>query len=147
MRGIRTIALRVRTQSANAFSVARFLAQHPAVEAVHYPGLPTHPGHDVAARQMCADGAPRFGGMLSVQIRGGRDAAMGVVARCQLFTRATSLGGVESLIEHRASNEHPETTTPQNLLRVSVGIEHADDLIDDLRQALGGSNRVDTENG
>jgi cystathionine gamma-synthase len=136
LRGIRTVALRVRAQSASALAVARFLAEHPGVEAVHYPGLASHPGHDVAARQMCADGEPRYGGMLSVQIRGGRDAALRVAARCRVFTRATSLGGVESLIEHRASNEHPETTTPQNLLRVSVGIEHADDLIDDLREAL-----------
>ena len=136
LRGVRTVALRVRAQSANALAVARFLADHPAVEAVHYPGLPTHLGHAIAERQMCADGEPRFGGMLSVQIRGGRDAAMRVAARCGVFTRATSLGGVESLIEHRASNEHPETTTPQNLLRVSIGIEHADDLVADLGQAL-----------
>jgi cystathionine gamma-synthase len=138
LRGVRTLALRVRAQSANALAVARFLEDHPGVAAVHYPGLASHAGHEIAARQMCADGAPRYGGMLSVQIKGGREAAMGVVARCELFTRATSLGGVESLIEHRASNEHPETTTPQDLLRVSVGIEHADDLIGDLRQALGG---------
>lgn len=137
LRGVRTVAIRVRTQSANAMAVAQYLAAHPRVEVVHYPGLAAHPGHEIAARQMSADGAPRFGGMLSVQIRGGREAAMDVVGHCKLFTRATSLGSVESLIEHRASNEHPETTTPQNLLRVSVGIEHVDDLIADFAQALG----------
>jgi cystathionine gamma-synthase len=136
MRGIRTVALRVRAQSQNALTVAQFLDTHPAVEAVHYPGLPNHPGHAVAARQMAADGEPRFGGMLSVQIKGGRDEAMRVVGRCRLFTRATSLGAVESLIEHRASNELPDSATPQNLLRVSIGIEHAKDLIEDLRQAM-----------
>ncbi len=139
LRGIRTLALRVRTQSDSALAIARALATHPRVAAVHYPGLEAHPGHAVAAAQMAADGVPRFGGMLSVQIRGGRDVAMAVVARCRLFSRATSLGGVESLIEHRASNENPETTTPHDLLRVSVGIEAADDLIDDLVAALADS--------
>ena len=131
LRGVKTLALRVRRQSDSALQVARFLAAHPAVEAVHYPGLPAHPGHAVAARQMSG-----FGGMLSAQIRGGRDTAMDVVARCRLFTRATSLGGVESLIEHRKSNEAPESSTPENLLRISIGIEHPDDLIADLAQAL-----------
>ncbi|MDE0853174.1 MAG: PLP-dependent transferase, partial [Nevskia sp.] len=90
-----------------------------------------HPGHALAARQMRGGGA-----MLSLQLRGGRGAALAVAARVRLFTRATSLGGVESLIEHRASVEGPHSTTPDNLLRVSLGLEHADDLIDDLRQAL-----------
>jgi cystathionine gamma-synthase len=131
LRGIRTLPYRVRAHSEHAAAVAEFLAGHPAVECVNYPGLATHPGHEVAARQM-----RYFGGMLSVQIRGDQAAAMRVVARCELFTRATSLGGVESLIEHRASQEPPDTSTPRNLLRVSVGLEHPDDLIADLRQAL-----------
>ncbi|MBS0294771.1 MAG: aminotransferase class V-fold PLP-dependent enzyme [Proteobacteria bacterium] len=133
MRGIKTLALRVRAQSANAASIAEFLAGHPMVEAVHYPGLPDHPGHEIARRQMSM-----FGAMLSVQVKGGQAEAMAAVARSRLFTRATSLGGVESLIEHRKSNEAPDSATPDNLLRVSVGIEHADDLIADLDQALRG---------
>ena len=98
---------------------------------MHYPGLADHPGHAVAARQMQA-----FGGMLSVQVQGGRAAAIRVAARVRLFTRATSLGSVESLIEHRASIEGAHSTTPDNLLRVSIGLEHTDDLIADLAQAL-----------
>jgi cystathionine gamma-synthase len=133
MRGIKTLALRVRAQSANAAKIAEFLRSHPQVEAVHYPGLPGHPGHEIAKRQMSM-----FGAMLSVQVRGGQNEAMAAVGRCRLFTRATSLGGVESLIEHRKSNEAPDSATPDNLLRVSVGIEHADDLIADLDQALRG---------
>jgi cystathionine gamma-synthase len=132
LRGIETLPYRVRAHSENALRLARHLKMHDAVEAVHYPGLPDHPGHEIAARQMSA-----FGGMLSFQVAGGRDAAMAVVARCRLFIRATSLGGTHSLIEHRASVEGPQTRTPQNLLRVSVGLEHPDDLIEDLNQALG----------
>jgi cystathionine gamma-synthase len=132
MRGIDTLPYRVRAHSENGMSLAQFLAGHAAVEAVHYPGLECHPGHAVAARQMTA-----FGGMLSFQVRGGKEAAMGVAARCRLFIRATSLGGAHSLIEHRASVEGPQTRTPQNLLRLSVGLEHPDDLIADLEQALG----------
>jgi cystathionine gamma-synthase len=131
LRGIDTLPYRVRAHSENALRVAHFLAAHPAVETVHYPGLPGHPGHQVAASQMSA-----FGGMLSFQVRGGAETAMAVAARCQLFIRATSLGGAHSLIEHRASVEGPQTRTPQNLLRVSVGLEHPDDLIEDLSQAL-----------
>ena len=131
LRGIDTLPWRVRAQSENALRVAQFLAAHSAVETVHYPGLPTHPGHKVAARQMSA-----FGGMLSFQVRGSRAAALGVAAHCELFIRATSLGGGHSLIEHRASIEGPDTRTPQNLLRVSIGLEHPDDLIADLGQAL-----------
>ena len=130
-RGIRTLPLRVRAQSESALALARFLAAHRAVEAVHYPGLETHPGHMVAARQMSS-----FGGMLSFQVTGGRDRAMAVAAKVRLFTRATSLGGVESLIEHRASIEPPGTATPENLLRISVGLEHVDDLIEDIGRAL-----------
>jgi cystathionine gamma-synthase len=103
------------------------------VQAVHYPGLPSHQGHEIARRQMAM-----FGGMLSMQVAGDADAAMAVAAKVRVFTRATSFGGTESLIEHRASIEGPGTTTPANLLRVSIGLEHPDDLIDDLAQALGG---------
>jgi cystathionine gamma-synthase len=131
LRGVDTLPYRVRAHSENAMRVARFLAVHAAVEAVHYPGLPSHSGHKTAARQMSA-----FGGMLSFQVKGGREIAMGVAAKCKLFIRATSLGGAHSLIEHRASVEGPQSRTPQNLLRISVGLEHADDLIADLEQAL-----------
>jgi len=132
LRGINTLPLRVRAQSQNALLVARFLDNHRAVERVLYPGLPAHPGHEIAARQM--SGA--FGGMLSVQVRGERAAAMAVAARVRVFTRATSLGGPHSLIEHRASVEGPQSKTPQNLLRMSIGLENAGDLIEDLDQAL-----------
>ena len=111
--------------------VTQFLDQQGAVEKVHYPGLSSHPGHKVAARQMSG-----FGGMLSFQVRGTREDALGVAARCKLLIRATSLGGAHSLIEHRASIEGPNTRTPQNLLRLSIGLEHTDDLIADLDQAL-----------
>jgi cystathionine gamma-synthase len=132
LRGIQTLAYRVRAHAEHAGQVARFLAAHPAIERVHYPGLASHPGHAVAARQMRA-----FGGMLSIEVRGGAEAAMAMAARVKIFTRATSLGGIESLIEHRASVEGPESRTPPGLLRISVGLEHPDDLIADLDQALG----------
>ncbi len=132
MRGIRTLPLRVRQQTSNAQRVAEFLADHAAVETVFYPGLTSHSGHALAAQQMRGG----FGGMLSFTVHGGAVEAMNVAANLQLFTRATSLGGIESLIEHRASIEGPTSTTPQNLLRVSIGIEHVDDLINDLRQGL-----------
>jgi cystathionine gamma-synthase len=132
LRGIRTLPWRMRAHCDNAALVAAFLETHPKVEAVHYPGLRSHPGHEIAKAQM-----NDFGGMLSVQIRGGRDAAMALTSRLELFTRATSLGGTESLIEHRASVEGPTTKAPENLLRVSVGLEHSDDLIEDLERALG----------
>lgn len=131
LRGIQTLPYRMRGHSENALKVARFLSEHPQVEAVHYPGLQHHPGHEIAQQQM-----PLFGGMLSFQVQGGREEAFAVVAKVKLFTRATSLGGVESLIEHRASIEGVGTKTPENLLRVSVGLEHPDDLIEDLAQAL-----------
>jgi cystathionine gamma-synthase len=134
LRSLRTLPYRMRGHCANAAAVAAFLAQHPRVTAVHYPGLATHPGHAIAARQM-----RDFGGMLSIQV--GDDpqdasAALALTARVQLFTRATSLGGVESLIEHRFSVEGPTSLTPPNLLRLSIGLEHPDDLIADLDQAL-----------
>jgi cystathionine gamma-synthase len=132
LRGLETLPCRMRVHTENAALVAEFLVRHAAVEAAHYPGLADHPGHAIAVRQMSAGG-----GMLSFQVRGGREAAMRVAARCELFTRATSLGGTHSLIEHRASVEGPESKTPQNLLRLSVGLEHTADLIADLRQALG----------
>jgi len=116
----------------NAMVVARFLEAHARVEAVHYPGLESHPGREVASRQMSA-----YGGMVSVQVRGGREAALRVKSRVKVFTRATSLGGPESLVEHRASVEAPGSGTPDNLLRLSIGLEHPDDLIADLDQALG----------
>jgi cystathionine gamma-synthase len=132
LRGVDTLPCRVRAQAENAGRIAAFLKSHPAVEAVHYPGLADHPGHEIAERQMIG-----FGGMLSMQLRGGRERAMQVAAGVRLFTRATSLGGTHSLIEHRASVEGPHTRTPQNLLRISVGLENAEDLIGDLEQALG----------
>jgi cystathionine gamma-synthase len=131
MRGIRSLAWRMRGHCANALAVARFLADHPAIEAVHYPGLPSHPGHDIATRQM-----KYFGGMLRIQLRGGERAALDLTTRLKCFTRATSLGGPESLIEHRASVEGPTTISPRNLLRISVGLENAEDLIEDLETAL-----------
>ena len=134
LRGIRSLPWRMRGHVSNASAVASFLAAHARVEAVHYPGLAGHPGHDIARRQMSLPG-----GMLSFQVRGGADEAMGVAARVRLFVRATSLGGPESLIEHRFSIEGPESRTPPNLLRCSIGLESADDLIADLAQALDGA--------
>ncbi len=131
LRGVTTLPWRVRAQSENAQQVARFLAGHPSVEAVYYPGLESHPGYEIACRQMSLPGA-----MVSVRVRGGAEEARRVASATRLFIQATSLGGTESLIEHRASVEGPETRTPQNLLRLSIGLEHADDLIDDLGQAL-----------
>jgi cystathionine gamma-synthase len=131
LRGIRTLACRVAAQSATALAVARALEALPAVSAVHYPGLPSHPGHEIAARQMSG-----FGAMISFRVAGGREAALRAVGRARLFTRATSLGGTESLIEHRATSEGPASRTPQDLIRLSIGLEHSEDLIADLTQAL-----------
>lgn len=131
MRGIRTLPYRMRAHSANALALARFLAAHPAVERVHYPGLEEDPGHALASRQMTL-----YGGMLSFLVRGGRAEALAVASRLQIFTRATSLGGPESLIEHRASIEGPRTRAPENLLRISAGLEHPEDLKEDLARAL-----------
>lgn len=135
MRSLPTLAVRMQAHCANAMKVASFLHSHPKVSVVHYPGLESSPFHALASKQMSG-----FGGMLSFEMRdpgdGARQAAMAVAARLEIFTRATSLGGVESLIEHRASIEGPDSKTPQGLLRVSIGLEHADDLIDDLAQAL-----------
>jgi cystathionine gamma-synthase len=131
LRGMRTLPWRMRAHSDNAMKVADFLSGHRKVARVHYPGLKSQPGHEIAAKQMSM-----FGGMLSFEVKDGRDAAMSVAAKMKIFTRATSLGGVESLIEHRASIEGAGTTSPEGLLRLSIGLENADDLIEDLDQAL-----------
>lgn len=131
-RGLKTLPLRIRAQSANAAAVATFLDAHPAVEQVFYPGLPRDPGHEVQKRQ-----AEGFGAMLSFRVAGGESAAKRTLARVALATRATSLGGVETLIEHRAAVEGPESRTPKDLLRMSIGLEHPDDLIADIDAALG----------
>lgn len=131
LRGARTLAARMRLHSENGRRLAAFLDDHPVVERVHYAGLPSHPGHEVAEAQMSD-----FGGMLSFEVKGGREPAIQAVAGVNLFVRATSLGGVESLIEHRWSTEGPGSTTPEGLIRVSLGLEHPDDLIEDLDRAL-----------
>jgi cystathionine gamma-synthase len=131
VRGIKTLPYRMRGHNDNAVRIADYLKSHPAVADVFYPGLKTHPNHKVAKNQMSA-----FGGMLSFTVKGGSEEARNVSNKLKLITRATSLGGVESLIEHRASMEGPDTRTPVNLLRMSVGLEFIDDLIADLDQAL-----------
>ena len=140
LRGMRTLPWRMRAHSENAMKIAEFQAQHRKVARVHYPGLRSHPGHEIARRQMSIRSTNAqdklFGGMLSFEVKDGRDAAMSVAAKTKIFTRATSLGGVESLIEHRASIEGAGTTSPEGLLRLSIGLENADDLIEDLDQAL-----------
>ena len=131
LRGCRSLGARMAMHCANARRLAEFLAAHPAVARVNWPGLPSHPGHAVAARQM-----RDFGAMLSIQLQGGREAALAVAGRLRVFTNATSLGGCESLVEHRASVEGPNPRTPQDLLRISVGLEDAGDLVADFAQAL-----------
>jgi cystathionine gamma-synthase len=131
-RGLRTLHLRVRASCGNAMHLAAHLQHHSGVERVLYPGLPTHKGHTLAARQMRGG----FGGMLSILVRGGERAALATAANVRLWKRATSLGGVESLLEHRASIEGLGSPAPPNLLRLSVGIEDAGDLIADLERAL-----------
>ena len=131
LRGCRSLPARMALHCANARRLALFLAAHPAVERVNYPGLETHSGHGIAARQMSD-----YGAMLSIEVRGGREATLAAAGRLRLFTNATSLGGCESLVEHRASVEGPNPVSPQNLLRISVGLEHVDDLIADFEQAL-----------
>ena len=133
-RGMRTLDLRVRAAAANAMELANRLSNHVAVSAVLYPGLPHHPGHEVARRQMQGG----FGGMLSIRVRGGAEGAIATAARVDLWKRATSLGGVESLIEHRASIEGAGSPCPPDLLRLSVGIEDVDDLWRDIDRALAG---------
>jgi cystathionine gamma-synthase len=131
LRGMRSLPWRMRGHCENALKIATWLADHAQVEAVHYPALESHAGHEIAARQMNG-----FSGMLSFEVRGGREAAMAAAAKTKLFIQATSLGGVESLIEHRASIKGEDPRTPQGLLRLSVGLEHPDDLIEDMAQAL-----------
>ena len=131
LRGMRSLPWRMRAHSENALKVATWLADHQRVDAVHYPGLAAHAGHEIAARQMS-----EFSGMLSFEVRGGSEAALSVAAKTEIFIRATSLGGVESLIEHRASIKGEDPRTPPGLLRLSIGLEHPDDLIEDLAEAL-----------
>jgi cystathionine gamma-synthase len=137
LRGIKTLGVRMDRHCANAEAIVAFLSEHPAVSSVLYPGLPSHPGHEVAARQMKA-----FGGMVSFRLRGGEETAVKVCGLTELFTLGESLGGVESLIEHPGRMTHASAAgsaleVPADLVRLSVGIENADDLLEDLRQALG----------
>jgi len=131
LRGARSLAARMAWHCSNAEKIAAFLNAHPAIEKVNYPGLASHQNHEIAKSQMRG-----FGGMMSVHVKGGREAALVFAGKLKLFINATSLGGCESLIEHRASVEGPNPVSAQNLLRISVGLEHSDDLIEDLRQAL-----------
>jgi len=131
LRSIKTLAYRIKGHCDNAMKLANYLEAHPKVEAVYYPGLKSHAQYEIAKKQM-----KDFGGMLSILVKGDATAARKVVNGVKIFAQATSLGGVESLIEHRASVEGPDTKTPQNLIRISVGLEHIDDLIADLEQAL-----------
>ena len=135
LRGLRTLEVRVKTQAESAMRLANSFANHPRVASVLYPGLPGHPGHAVAARQMTG-----FGAMLSIRVNGGGQAAIATAAKVELWKRATSLGGVESLIEHRASVEGPDSPCPPDRLRLSVGLEDPDDLHDDLDRALRASH-------
>lgn len=131
-RGMRTLFLRVGHASLSALAIAQHFENHPGLESVLYPGLESHPGHNTAKKQMSGG----FGGMLSLRVKGGAKGALRVARKCQVFVRATSLGGVESLIEHRYSIEGKRSPIPKDLLRLSIGIESVDDLIADLEQAL-----------
>jgi cystathionine gamma-synthase len=131
LRGIRTLPVRVAAQCRTATALADFLSKHERVQAVHYPGLASHPQHSLARQQMS-----QFGAMMSVQAGGSAEESRAIASRLELFTQATSLGGTESLVEHRASVEGPGTLAPENLLRISVGLESADDLIADWESAL-----------
>jgi cystathionine gamma-synthase len=131
LRSIKTLAYRIKGHCENALKLAQFLESHPKIETVYYPGLLSHPQYKIAKKQMTD-----FGGMLSILVQGDENEARKVVNAVKLFAQATSLGGVESLIEHRASVEGPDTKTPKNLIRISVGLEHIDDLIEDINQAL-----------
>jgi cystathionine gamma-synthase len=134
IRGLRTLFVRVRQASATALALAQHLEAHAKVEAVLYPGLPSHPGHGVAAGQMQGG----FGGMMSVLVKGGEAEALHVVKGLKVFLPATSLGGVESLAEHRRTIEGPASPVPGNLIRLSIGLEAVEDLMGDLDQALAG---------
>jgi cystathionine gamma-synthase len=131
VRSIKTLAYRMKGHAEHAGIIAEFLFSHPNVEGVCYPGLKSHKNHKVAAAQMSG-----FGGMLSFMVKGGATEADRVISKLKYFTNATSLGGVESLVERRAASEGPDTKTPVNLIRMSVGLEHLDDLLEDLSQAL-----------
>jgi cystathionine gamma-synthase len=131
LRGLRTLAVRARAQAASALAVARALEANAAVSRVNYPGLDSHRGHETARKQMDA-----YGSMISFHVAAGREAAVRAVGKARLFTRATSLGGVESLIEHRATSEGPSSAAPPDLVRLSIGLEHPDDLVADLEAAL-----------
>ena len=136
LRGLKTLGVRMDRHQANAARIAEFLLGHPAVASVLYPGLPEHPGHEIAAKQMSG-----FGGMVSFRLRGGEEQALQVCERARLFTLAESLGGVESLIEHPGRMTHASAAgspleVPADLVRLSVGIEDVDDLLADLEQAL-----------
>ncbi len=140
LRGMRTLHLRVRHQSASAMRIAQYFAAHPGVSRVLYPGLTQHPGHTIAARQM----AGGFGGLLSLRVKGGERAAIAAAGAMEIWRRATSLGGVESLVEHRSSLEGAASDCPSDLLRFSVGLENVDDLIGDIAQALDKVSAFDT---
>jgi cystathionine gamma-synthase len=142
LRGMRTLFLRVRRASETALMIARYFERHPDVRAVLYPGLPSHLGHAIAARQMNGG----FGGMLSIRLAGGAEHARAVLAAVKVFKRATSLGGVESLIEHRSSMEGPSSPIPDDMLRLSVGIEAPTDLITDLETALEAARMAGVSN-
>jgi len=129
---MRTLSVRVKQASINALAFATMMEKHDQIEEVLYPGLPSHAGHEISKRQMSGG----FGGMLSIRIKGGEEAAIKTAAHLKLFKRATSLGGVESLVEHRYSIEGEGTPCPPDLLRLSIGIENVDDLISDMQQAL-----------
>jgi cystathionine gamma-synthase len=137
LRGMRTLFPRARTAAASAMTIAEHFRGHPLIVDVLYPGLTNFPGHDIAARQMTGG----YGGMLSVRVKGGEGAAIAAAAKVRIWKRATSIGGVESLIEQRASVEGPDTLCPKDLLRLSVGIEETSDLIDDLEAALAAAHR------
>jgi len=136
IRGLRTLFLRVRRASDSALAIARHFEGHKKLDALLYPGLASHPGHAIAARQMTGG----FGGMLSLLVTGGREAAVRTASRAEIFLPATSLGGVESLVEHRATIEGLESDVPENLLRLSVGIEDVGELIADLEHMLSGAS-------
>lgn len=130
-RSIKTLPYRMKGHAEHAMVLANYLSQHEKIEKVFYPGLKNHPGHEIASKQMSG-----FGGILSFQVKAGADAADLLISKLNYYTNATSLGGVESLIERRAASEGPDTLTPQNLIRLSVGLEHLEDLLEDLDQAL-----------
>jgi cystathionine gamma-synthase len=131
-RSLATFAIRMPVHATNAMALASYLNDHEKIDAVYYPGLPDFPGHTIAKEQMKGG----YGGMLSILVKGGREAALALCKELKLIRHATSLGGVESLIEHRKSAEGDLSSTPENLLRISVGVEHIDDLINDFQQAL-----------